>query len=115
MVDRANELSVALHEFRSATCAGIELPQRDMPLLEGLAATGGPSVRTNLNMALEAMERARRAVRAAMVDVAIEEGVSMNQLAKAIGVSRQRLSKFALELHPKKQALMDDPPGAKPN
>jgi hypothetical protein len=110
MVERADELSVALGEFRSATCAGIELSHQGVSLLEGLALTGGPSVRTNLNGALEAMERARREVRSAMVDVAAEDGVSMSQLAKAIGVSRQLLSRFALENHPKDQAATDEEP-----
>jgi hypothetical protein len=104
MVKRSDELSVALQQFRSATCAGIELSHQGVPLLEGLAATGGPSVRTNLNEALDAMERARKEVRAAMVDVATEDGVTLSQLAKAIGVSRQLLSRFALENHQKVSA-----------
>jgi hypothetical protein len=103
LVVRADELSIALQQFRSATCAGIELSHQGVSLLDGLAATGGPSVRTNLNMALDAMEFARKEVRAAMVDVATEEGVRMSQLAKAIGVSRQLLSRFALENHPKEE------------
>jgi len=101
LVERADELSVALEQFRSATCAGIELSRQGVSLLDGLDETGGPSVRTNLNMALDAMEGARREVRAAMIGVAIEEGMTVGQLAKALGLSRQLLYRVASEDRPK--------------
>ena len=67
------------------------------PLVDALVETRAGQARVNLNKALDNMESARKEVRAAMTDVAIEDGANLSQLARALGVSRQLVSRLALE------------------
>jgi len=101
LVKRTDELEVALEEFKKTTLHGLGLSRRSVPLVDALTEAHAGSARTNLNKALDNMERARRDVRAAMTEVAIEEGASLSELAKALGVSRQLISRLAVRSHPK--------------
>ena len=95
LIKRTDELRIALDEFDEMTHAGLEVLQRGVPLVEGLAQARAGSARASLNKALDRMETARRDVRVAMSDIAIEQGASLSEVARALGVSRQLLSRLA--------------------
>jgi len=95
LIKRTDELRDALDRFDQATRSGLEVLQRGVPLVEGLAEARAGSARASLNKALDRMETARRDVRVAMSDVALEEGASLSEVARALGVSRQLLSRLA--------------------
>lgn len=96
-----DELRVALEQFNDTTQRGLAaLRAGDRSLVETLSTTRAGAARERLNKALDKMERARREVRVAMSDLALEEGASLSQLARALGVSRQLLSRLALASRP---------------
>jgi anti-anti-sigma regulatory factor len=97
LLKRTDELRVALEQFGDTTQRGLALVRAgDVSLVEGLTATRAGKARERLNKALDQMEAARREVRVAMSDVAVEEGASLSELARALGVSRQLLSRLAI-------------------
>ena len=61
---------------------GIEVPQRR---------------RRELTAALDAFEAARHEFRLALFAVCLEEGASISEVGRALGVSRQRASRLAAE------------------
>ena len=95
LIKRTDELRIVLDQFDETTRVGLEIVQRGVPLVEGLAEARAGSARASLNKALDRLETARRDVRVAMSDVAIEEGASLSEVARALGVSRQLLSRLA--------------------
>lgn len=97
LIKRTDELRVAVEQFGETTQRGLALIRAgDVSLVEGLATTRAGAARERLNKALDQMETARREVRVAMSDVAVEEGASLSELARALGVSRQLLSRLAI-------------------
>jgi len=96
LLKRIDELRVALEQFNETTQHGLAfLRGGEMSLVESLTATRAGTARERLNKALDHLETARREVRVAMSDVAVEEGASLSELARALGVSRQLLSRLA--------------------
>ena len=96
LVRRNDELRVALEQFNDTAHRGLAfLRTDDASLVEILTTVRAGSAREKLNKALEKMETARREVRLAMSDLAVEEGASLSELARALGVSRQLLSRLA--------------------
>ena len=100
LAKRTDELRSALDQFDDTTQHGLDLLRRGVPLVDGLAQTRAGAARASLNKALDRMETARRDARVAMSDVAIEEGASLSELARALGVSRQLLSRLASASRP---------------
>ena len=91
------ELRTALDEFDQAIRQGLRLVHTDVRLVDALLETQAGAARARFNKALDELETARRNLRIAMAGQAVEEGASLNELAKAIGVSRQLLSRIASE------------------
>ena len=91
-----DELRVALEKFNETTQRGLALTRAgDVSLVEALTTVRAGAAREQLNKALDKLETARREVRVVMGEVALAEGASLSQLARALGVSRQLLARLA--------------------
>jgi hypothetical protein len=105
LVKRTDELRVVLEQFGETTQRGLAMLRAgEASLVEGLTATKAGAARERLNKALDRLETARREARVAMSDVAVEEGASLSELARALGVSRQLLSRLALAWRAEQEA-----------
>jgi hypothetical protein len=66
-------------------------------LVTVLQSLGGPVRRSEVTEALQEFEAARHRVRLAMVALAKEQGSSLSDVARALGISRQLASRLAAE------------------
>jgi DNA-binding XRE family transcriptional regulator len=112
VAERTKELRTALEQFDESIRHGLLLVDGDLPLVEALAETHAGLARSVLNEALANLETARKDLRTAMAGLAVEQGASQNQLAKAIGVSRQLISQLAKETRLHQEPPEQEPPQA---
>ena len=97
LVERTQELRAALDDFDEASRKGLGLVHSEVRLVDALVETQAGQTRARLNKALDDFEKVRKELRLVMAELAIEEGASLAELAKALGVSRQLLSRLAIE------------------
>ena len=75
-----------------------ELVAEGGTMTASLDAVGGADMRQSLYEAHEEFDAARHAARLAMVAFALEEGATMAQMGRSLGISRQLVSRFASEI-----------------
>jgi hypothetical protein len=66
-----------------------------------LESLGGPETRRQMTEALEQFETARHRVRLSMFALAEEQGMSISEVARGLGISRQLASRLAAEAEDK--------------
>jgi hypothetical protein len=101
---RTKELRAGLERFDESIQRGLLLLRSDLALVEVMAQAQAGRARAELNKALDNVESARRNLRVAMTDLALEQGATLSELAKALGVSRQLVSQLAREARAAKDA-----------
>lgn len=69
------------------------------PISRAIAAAGGESseLRHNTNEFLASYEQCRHELRLAFIGLALDEGVTISQIGKALGTSRQLVARLAKE------------------
>ncbi len=72
--------------------------ERGSPLEEVMEASGAHSARQELTDALAEFERHRHRTRLALTAAALEEGMSIGQIGRAWGFSRQLAARYAREV-----------------
>ena len=82
------------HEVCRSLAARIEA---GVSAIEAFEGAGGLGLRQEITEDLGAFETARHDVRVALFAVAIEEGTSISDVGRALGISRQLASRLASE------------------
>ena len=91
------KLRAALEQFENANAGLAQRVQGGDRLVDALKGVGAPEPRLEINEALEEFEVARHRVRVAMFARAIEDGTSMSEVGRALGVSRQLSARLGAE------------------
>ena len=97
LVDSAEHLRAVLVHF-STTIADVAalLEGGDLPIA-ALKGAPGPMRRQELTEALEEFERMRHQVRVSFFALATEQGTSISEVGRMLGISRQLASRVAAE------------------
>lgn len=89
--------------------AMIDLLEADTPVSETVGATGreASDLRSTTNELLSAFEHRRHQMRLAFITPSLEEGLSIGEISRVLGISRQlasRLAREAAEAHQAQEA-----------
>ncbi len=97
LAECTEHLRAVLVHFKSSVVdvAGL-LEGGDLPVA-ALTGAPGPVTRKELNEALEEFERLRHQVRVSFFALATEEGTSISEVGRMLGISRQLASRVAAE------------------
>lgn len=90
-------LREAVRGAEAATKRALAMVDKGVDAEVALAEIHPSSVRHSLNEALDAAEQARHEMRVLVFAVLLERGVSVSELARAFGFSRQMAARYAKE------------------
>ncbi len=102
------ELQDQLLESRNGFEVGLKLLESDTPLGEALVALNSAERRVRMTELLSEFDECRHRLRISITAAGIEEGMSIGDIGRAFGVSRQLAARFAKEA--RSQAGPVDPP-----
>ena len=97
LIDSIEHLRAVLQQFAKLNARLSKRIGAGGDLGETLEALGGPDTRKEMTEALEAFETARHRLRLAMFALAEEQGMSISEVARGLGISRQLASRLAAE------------------
>ena len=100
-----DRLAERLADLRTWNTEDIERLRSGVPISESTRVTGSAERSRSLTRLLDEFESSRRGIRAAVATAAVEEGMTITQIAEIFGVSRQLANRFVKEA----RALFDDP------
>ena len=105
-IDAAEQLLITLKSLRRAAAEteavvrrGLKAADEGMVSSMAFTAVRPAPVRESLNDALKAVELARHRMRLAVFASALEDGVSIGELGRLFGFSRQLAARYAKEAH----------------
>jgi DNA invertase Pin-like site-specific DNA recombinase len=78
---------------------GISRIEAGEEIASALAATQAADRREAVNVALESLALARHELRVAVLAAGLEEGMSLSEVARGFGISRQLVQRLAKEHH----------------
>lgn len=103
-MELCEHLLESLADLRKATRATEVTTRRALRIVEaggdvaaGLAVAAPSATRQNMNDALEAVEKTRHDVRLLVFAAGLDEGMTIGELGRAFGFSRQLASRYARE------------------
>jgi hypothetical protein len=107
-LQKAEALADALAELRKTTQATERLIRQalkkfaedDTPIAGTLALTTPSATRQSMNEALGAVEAARHQMRLTIFAAGLDAGMSIGELGRAFGFSRQLAARYAKEAQP---------------
>jgi hypothetical protein len=91
------ELQDQLLESRKGFEVGLKLLDGDTPLGEALVALNSAERRVRMTELLSEFDECRHRLRISITAAGIEEGMSIGDIGRAFGVSRQLAARFAKE------------------
>ncbi len=97
-----------LVESRKGFEKGLDLLDRDMPLSQALAELNTADRRERMTDLLAEFDECRHRLRISITKAGLEEGMSIGDIGRAFGVSRQLAARFAKEV--RDQTGPVDPP-----
>lgn len=97
LVDSTEELRDILRRYRGVTTTMITRVENGTLMFDAIQQAYGSIVRPELTDALEEFEAARHRARLAMFRLGIEQGSSISEIGRALGISRQLASRLAAE------------------
>lgn len=99
--DCTDRLREALERFKEAIAGLAQGVQDGQPAVDALEAVGGSLRRQELTDMLEEFEAARHRIRVALFALAMEQGASISEIGRRLGISRQLASRLATEVQPR--------------
>jgi response regulator of citrate/malate metabolism len=87
-----------LHLAEAAYRQAVEALQRGESIGDTLDIISADMTRSNLNGALTDLEHSRHRARLAVLAGGIDEGLSVSELGRKMGISRQLASRYAQEI-----------------
>ena len=98
LLDSSAELRNVLARYERANRSLAKLVGQGVPVVEALERVRADDLRPALSDALERLDGARHAGRLAVFALALEEGSSISDVARAFRISRQLASRLAAEV-----------------
>ena len=98
LVHSSAELRKMLVRYERANRSLASMVERGIPAIEALERIGAEGLRPELSDALERFDDVRRAGRLAIMALALEEGSSISEIARALHFSRQLASRLAAQI-----------------
>ena len=92
------ELRKAIREAETSTRRALRAYQKSTDIREALEAIQPSVARTTVNEALDEVERARHEARRATFALGLQQGMSIGELGRAWGFSRQLAARYAKEV-----------------
>ena len=89
-----------LRATEAAYRRAIRAIQQGLPIGDTLDIIAAPSTRVDLNSALSALEHSRHRSRLSMFAGGIDEGLSISELGRKMGFSRQLAARYVHEINP---------------
>lgn len=90
-------LRMAVRGAEAATRRALKMVETGASAADALMAIHPSDVRQSMNEALETAERARHDMRLLVFSVLLDQGVSIGELGRAFGISRQLAARLARE------------------
>jgi len=97
LIERSGDLRSVLLRYERGSVEVTGRVERGDTLADALEAAKGPIRRREVTEALDKFEAARHQVRLSMFSLASEQGTSMSELGRRLGISRQLASRLAAE------------------
>jgi hypothetical protein len=97
VIEHSKELRAVLARYEEGSANVARRVKDGEPLADALQAEHGPLQRQEVTEAIEKLEGARHQVRLSMFSLAKEQGTSISELSRQLGISRQLGSRLAGE------------------
>jgi len=98
LMDSGQELRALILESRTAFMTGVELLEQGVPLGEALTELRTAERRLRMTDMLNEFDECRHRLRISITAAGLEEGMSIGDIGRAFGVSRQLAARFAKEV-----------------
>lgn len=98
LLEAIDQLREALVGFKKAFAAQCRRMERGTSGVEAMESVNAAGVRQQLADAMDEFEAARYRTRLAFITLALDEGASLSDVARAMGVSRQLVSRLARDI-----------------
>lgn len=97
LVDCSAQLRVVLQGYEKTMLKIADRLQDGEPALSAARGTAIPTQRRQVTESIQEFESARHQLRLALFAVAMEEGASISEIGRVLGISRQLASRLAAE------------------
>jgi len=101
LMDSGQELRALILESRKGFTKGIKLLESGVPLSQALTELNTAERRTRMTDMLSEFDESRHRLRLSITAAGLEEGMSIGDIGRAFGVSRQLAARFAKEVRAK--------------
>jgi len=98
LMDSGQELRALVQESRKGFIKGLKLLDSGMPLEQALAELNTAERRLKMTDMLSEFDECRHRLRVSITAAGLEEGMSIGDIGRAFGVSRQLAARFAKEV-----------------
>ena len=98
VIECTEQVRTALLGFKRAVARQSKLIGSGTPAVTALEDVNAAGIRQNLTDALAEFEALRYQMRVACIAVALDDGASLSDVARALGVSRQLVSRIAADI-----------------
>jgi len=93
-----DELVGTLRRFKNAVSTQARRIGTGTPAVAALESVNASTIRQEVADALDHLDALRHQMRVAFIALAVEEGASMSDVARTLGVSRQLVSRIARDI-----------------
>lgn len=98
VINSTEQVRGVLLRFKKAIVRQSRLMESGTPAVEALEAVNASVLRQELVDALDEFEAHRQQMRVAFIGVALEDSANLSDVARALGVSRQLVSRLAADI-----------------
>ncbi len=98
LMDSGQELRSAILDSRKGFTKGLKLLEGGMPLRQALTELNTAERRLRMTELLNEFDECRHRLRVSITAAGLEEGMSIGEIGRAFGVSRQLAARFAKEV-----------------
>jgi DNA-directed RNA polymerase sigma subunit (sigma70/sigma32) len=112
LVDSGQALREQLSTSRKGFARGLKLLEDDMPLIEAMAELNSAERRVRMTDLLTEFDECRHRLRLSITAAGLEEGMTVTEIGRAFGVSRQLAARFAKEVRARDARGGTPPPTA---
>ena len=97
LAEATRTLREVLQRAGEATTALVKSIETGTPVVKALGTSDGLVVRDEVNKAFDAFQAARHQLRLTLASLSLEQGASVAQIGRALGISRQLAARLAAE------------------
>ncbi len=97
LLERFGEVREAVDELEETSRRIVAMLEGGRPVAETITAAGALHVRAHANAALDALERHRHGARLSLIAAGLQEGMTVGEIGRAFGFSRQLAGRHAKE------------------